>query len=249
MAKQYFVSCICPTYSRPAFLLRAVKQFLQQHWQRTELIVLDDSPKELRAVLPQSSRVKVKYIDEHLPLGTKHNMGLDIAQGDLLAHWDDDDWQSPRRLTTQVEALALGKTDICGFATDVLLTTGDAKFWQFDRAFYGNNPKHGFVGNSPINYGVPFMDGSAMFRRSVVGTVRYPSLQVSQKVQFLYDLHKLNGARLLRLPNDGMYIYVRHGSRSHAKNTWQYLKDRRLTQIAQPTWFPQSDLDFYRKAL
>lgn len=243
-----FVSCVCPTFSRPMFLQRAVKQFLAQAWAKSELIVLDDSPKELRAELPSSPRIKVVYIDGHRPLGEKHNMGLDLAQGDFIAHWDDDDWQSPRRLVKQLEALLLGEEgDICGYATDVLMTTGDVKFWRFDRTFFGTNPKHGFVGNSPINYGVPFMDGTAMFRRALVGDIRYPTIQVSQKVKFLYDVWKQNGARLVRMPNDGMYIYVRHAVGSSAHNTWQYLKDRRLVEIPRPPWFPSSDLDFYRK--
>lgn len=245
------VTCVCPTYARPVFLQRAVKQFLQQSWAKSELLVIDDSPKELRAELPSSPRVKVHYLKDKHVLGDKHNIGLDLAQGDFIAHWDDDDWQSPRRLVKQLEELLLGEEgDICGYATDVLLTTGDARFWRFDRKFYGNNPKHGFVGNSPINYGVPFMDGTAMFRRSIVGKIRYPSMQVSQKVKFLYDIWKQNdNIKLLRMANEGMYVYVRHSSRSSATNTWQYLKDRRLTPIHKPAWFPQSDLDFYKRAV
>ncbi len=246
MSTKPFVSLLCPTYARPWFVEQAVKLFLRQTWTNSELLIFDDSPKPLQAAIKDTPRIKVTHLNEHLPMGTKLNMGLDAAQGDFIAHWDDDDWQSPLRLTRQAETLVLDGVDACGYTCEELMTTGDARFWKFDRSF---NPRKVYVGNSMISVGVPFMDGTAMFRRSVVGPTRYPTIQVSQKVQFIYDLWKKRGAKLKQLPNVGMYVYVRHPQQSRARNTWQYLQDRRLTAINKPAWFPQADLDFYRRAV
>lgn len=244
MREKYSVSCICPTYSRPRFLEQAVRLFLRQTWQRSELLIFDDSPKGLQAEIQESPRVKVFRLNERLPMGHKHNLGLAAAQGEFIAHFDDDDWQSPLRLIRQVETLAIEGLDLCGYVTDCLLTTGDARFWRFDRTFI---PRKLYVGNSMISVGVPFMDGTAMFRRGIVGPTLYPTIQVSQKVQFLYDLWKKQGAKIKALPNTGMYVYTRHRKGS-ATNTWQYGRDRRLLPIEQPRWFPSADLDFYRRA-
>jgi len=238
-----FVSCVCPTYARPRFLEQAVKLFLRQTWTKSELIILDDSPKSERAEIKDTPRVKVVRISERIPMGEKHNWGLDLAQGDFIAHFDDDDWQSPRRLVRQLEALELQGFDLCGFQTDCLLTTGDARFWRFDRSF---GKRAGFIGNSVIDYGVPFMDGSAMFRRSAARSFRYPTIATGQKVAFLHQIWKAGG-KLKSLPNDGTYIYVRHKKGGSAMNTWQYWSDRRLLSIPRPPWFPDSELDFYRR--
>jgi glycosyltransferase involved in cell wall biosynthesis len=241
------VSCVMPTYRRPRFVEQAVKLFLRQSWANSELIILDDSPAGEQAMVQDSPRIKLIRLPARLPMGDKHNLGLDAAQGDFLAHWDDDDWQSPHRLLRQLETLLTQPVDLCGYTCDVLLTTGDARFWRFDRAFTPRKPK---IGNSDIGveYGIPFMDGSAMFRRAVVGSTRYPDVKVGQKVLFLHTLWRNCGARLKQLPNAGMYVYVRHSPRSGTTNTWQYLKDRRLLSIDKPSWFPFADLDFYRRA-
>jgi len=239
MKENRFVSCVMPTYGRPRFVEQAIKLFLRQTWTRSELLIFDDSPKELQASVQETPRIKVFRLKNRTPMGEKHNLGLEAAQGDFVAHFDDDDWQSPLRLVRQVEALVLEGLDICGFATDCLLTCGDGRFWKFDRTY---GPRSGLIGNSVIDYGVPFMDGSALFRRSVVGATRYPTIATGQKVVFLHEIWKA-GATLQRLPNHGMYVYVRHG-----KNTWQYGRDRRLLPLPRPIWFPASELDFYRRA-
>jgi glycosyltransferase involved in cell wall biosynthesis len=241
------VSCVMPTYRRPRFVEQAVKLFLRQTWGNSELIILDDSPAQEQTAERDTPRVKVVRLAERLPLGEKHNRGLHLAQGEYLAHWDDDDWQSPFRLIRQLETLVMEPVDVCGYTCDVLLTTGNARFWRFDRTFTPRKPK---IGNSSIGveYGIPFMDGSAMFRRSVVGATRYPLVAVGQKVVFLHELWKKRGARLKPLLNDGMYVYVRHAPKSGTANTWQYLKDRRLVEIGKPAWFPFHDLEFYRRA-
>jgi len=231
------VSCICPTYSRPRFLVQTVEYFLRQRWRNAELIILDDSPSDLQAPLRMYPRVRVKRFSDRLPMGLKHNIGLEMAQGDFIAHWDDDDWQSSMRLMRQVETLLLEPVDVCGYATNLLMTDGDGKFWRFLRG-----KRKTLVGNAMIAVNVPFMDGTAMFKRSVVGEMQYPTIEVGQKVVFLEGLERA-GAKLKGMPNEDMYVYVRHGV-----NTWQYRNDRRLTPVERPTWFPPQDLAFYRGA-
>lgn len=243
MKSKYFVTCVCPTYGRPLFVEQAVKLFLRQTWGNSELLILDDSPKELQTQVKDSARIKVYRLGERLSMGDKHNLGLEVAQGEFLAHWDDDDWQSPLRLIRQVETLVLEPIDICGYEIDCLMTTRDVHFWRFDRT-YGRGKA--LVGNATVPVGVPFMDGTAMVRREVIGGASYPSIPVGQKVVFLHDLWKKAGARLKALRNCGIYVYVRHDRKSGVTNTWQYGRDRRLLPIEKPAWFPHSELGFYQ---
>lgn len=244
MKVKHFVTALCPTYRRPRFVEQAVQLFLRQTWKNSELLILDDSPPAEQTTVRESSRIKVVRFSQRLSQGEKLNIGLDMAQGELVAHWDDDDWQSAHRLVRQVETLVLEPVDVCGYTCEMLLTTGDANFWRFDRTFRRDKT---LVGNATIPLGIPFMDGAAAFRRSAVGPTRYTTIAVGQKVQFIHDLWKKQGAKLKALPNPGVYVYVRHSPRSGAENTWQYLQDRRLTPLPKPVWFPEHELDFYRQ--
>jgi len=244
MKAKHFVTALCPTYRRPRFVEQAVKLFMRQTWKNSELLILDDSPPGERTTVKESARVKAIRFDQRLSQGEKLNVGLDIAQGEFVAHFDDDDWMADSRLIRQVETLVMEPVDACGYTCETLLTTGDARFWRFDRTFRRDKL---LVGNATIPLGIPFMDGTAVFRRSVVGPTRYPTVTVGQKVQFIHDLWTKQGAKLRALPNPGVYVYVRHAPRSGAANTWQYLEDRRLLPLPKPSWFPNSELDFYRR--
>jgi len=38
-------------------------------------------------------------------VGAKRNLACDLANGDIIVHWDDDDWMADWRLSYQVEQL------------------------------------------------------------------------------------------------------------------------------------------------
>jgi glycosyltransferase involved in cell wall biosynthesis len=230
------VSCIMPTFNRPHFVAQAIRLFMRQTWEHAELLIFDDSPKGARAEVPKHPRIKLFRLEEPTPMWAKHNLGLDAAQGEVLAHWDDDDWQSPLRLIREVEAIVLEGFDICGLTFDLFLTYGDGRFWRFDPKF---GPRRGPIGNAQIRNRLPFMDATAMFRRSAIGSFRYPPLKVGQKVGFLQDVWDA-GAKLKQIKNGGLYVYVRHD-----RNTWQYGSHRRLLPVPRPQYFPQLELPFY----
>ena len=72
--------------------------------------------------------------DRRLPLGAKRNVGCAARNGELIAHWDDDDWIAPNRLSSQVQQLLQSDADVCG-AGELLhygLDTGEA--WLYRRS-------------------------------------------------------------------------------------------------------------------
>ena len=44
-------------------------------------------------------------LDRRAPVGAKRNIACEVAQGEVIAHWDDDDWMAPEWLRSQVETL------------------------------------------------------------------------------------------------------------------------------------------------
>jgi glycosyltransferase involved in cell wall biosynthesis len=79
--------------------------FDRQSWPHRELLILDSSERPF-----VSSRTDVRVVA--LPPGTgiarKRNLALQAARGDLIAWFDDDDWQHPQKLAWHVDALRDG---------------------------------------------------------------------------------------------------------------------------------------------
>ena len=48
-----------------------------------------------------------------MPIGAKRNIACELAQGEVIAHWDDDDWMAPAWLGSQVETLLSKGAGIC----------------------------------------------------------------------------------------------------------------------------------------
>jgi glycosyltransferase involved in cell wall biosynthesis len=125
------VSCICITKNRRLFLRRAVSYFERarseflrgcpkgEGW--CELIVLDGSESSSeRLRINDGSYGDGLFLDEvaglryfHEPasssqMGADRNRACELARGDIILHWDDDDWQSPDRIEACVRTLREG---------------------------------------------------------------------------------------------------------------------------------------------
>ena len=97
-----------PTWNRPLFVPQAVRCFLRQDYANKELIIIDDG--EVRVTDDRPSHESIRYvsIDHRLTLGEKRNLAADLSRGDIIAHWDDDDWYAPGYLTSLAAELLRG---------------------------------------------------------------------------------------------------------------------------------------------
>src|SRR5438067_1124522 len=100
------VSCIMPTRDRPRFVPQAISYFLRQDYEPRELIVIDDGDVPVADLVPTDPRIRYVRLDGRRALGAKRNIGCELAAGEFVAHWDDDDWNASHRLRSQVGALA-----------------------------------------------------------------------------------------------------------------------------------------------
>ncbi len=103
------VSCICPTYNRPPgsqwLVEEAIESFLRQDYQDKELIVLNDCPgQELICDAPDVFVINLPR--RFRSYGEKLNAGIALAQGSIIALWNDDDIMLPWRLSKSLERLA-----------------------------------------------------------------------------------------------------------------------------------------------
>ena len=101
------VSCLCITYNRPEFHRFLLRNYQKQTYANRELVVVDGSDIDHSTVL---SGEGIRYC--HMPsepnIPRKRNRALELARGDMVTWFDDDDWQHPRKCEKLVAALQAG---------------------------------------------------------------------------------------------------------------------------------------------
>lgn len=105
------VSCIMPTYNRAdIFLTEAIRHAQKQTYEQWELIVIDDGSSD-----DTYDVVKQFFDDERIIYSRLYKnsgcvsipraIGIMLARGEFLAHWDDDIIHFPMKLEVLVKAL------------------------------------------------------------------------------------------------------------------------------------------------
>ena len=95
-AARPLVSIVTPTYLREAFHERILRCVRRQTYPSIEWLVLDDSP-EPSAVLGRLDDPAIRYehVTGRLSVGEKRNRLIERARGELIMHFDDDDFYAP----------------------------------------------------------------------------------------------------------------------------------------------------------
>jgi glycosyltransferase involved in cell wall biosynthesis len=110
-----------PTANRRPFVAQAVRCFLAQDYAEKELVIVDDGADAMADLMPQNQGVRYFKLEKPQSVGAKRNFAGQQAGGEILVHWDDDDWSAPWRLSYQVEQLRAAQADICGLGPRVVL--------------------------------------------------------------------------------------------------------------------------------
>src|SRR5690242_1130480 len=94
------VSCILVTRDRPIFVGQALRCFAAQDYPAKELVVVDDGDAPVAGQCANAPHVKYIRLTSRTPTGTKLNIGIEAARGDVLQKLDDDDFYAPRFLSS-----------------------------------------------------------------------------------------------------------------------------------------------------
>jgi glycosyltransferase involved in cell wall biosynthesis len=228
------VSCIMPTYNRRLFVPHALQYFLRQDYPQRELIIVDDGDDGIGDLVQNLPGVQYLRLPQRISIGAKRNLACQHAQGEIIAHWDDDDWYSPDRLRYQVTPILAGKADLTGLENAFVLELPRGEFWTtkpelHQRLFVGN--VHG---------------GTLVYRKDLLNSVRYPEINLAEDAHLLHGAVR-HGKRLLRLANPGVFVYVRHG-----RNAWRefapgsFINPAGWVRIAPPPGFSATVLQCYK---
>jgi glycosyltransferase involved in cell wall biosynthesis len=227
------ISCVMPTGNRKPFAMQAVRYFQRQDYESRELLVLDDGKDNLSREIGNDDRIRYVPLPSGLTIGAKRNIGCELARGAIIAHWDDDDWYAPFRLRSQAMAILSDSADVTALSNCVFLDLPKWVFWEcsprlFMRMFVGR--VHG---------------GTLVFRASLFRQgIRYPEVSEAEDAAFLYQCHR-SGARLERIPGDGLFVYLRHARCAWRFKCGAFIAPREWVVVPQPC-LPSEDLAFLK---
>lgn len=226
------VSCIMPTRDRPDFVLQSIRYFQQQDYPHRELIIVDDGPTGLQQQLPDDPRIRYVHLSAGRSIGAKRNYACSLAQGRFIAQWDDDDWYAPNRLSAQVAPILTGAIDISGLTGTIFF---DLEAW----AFWGCTPRlHQRLFVEDVHGGTLVYD-----RRVWEKLAQYPDRSLAEDAFFLRQALR-RGARMHRLANDHLFIYLRHATNSWSFRCGHFLDGQGWQRLAEPDLSP-ADRAFY----
>jgi hypothetical protein len=199
------VSCIMPTANRRRFVPLAIAYFLRQEYAERELVIADDGSDPVEDLIPVDPRIRYLRIAAGMSLGAKRNFACEQSRGAVIAHWDDDDWQSPRRLTVQMEAMRDENVDVCGI--DHLL-------------FYQPETARGWEYTYPAGQRCWLSGSTLVYRRRFWETHRFASVNAGEDAKFVWS----GEPRVMRALGDHTFhvgmVHERNTSRKRTNGRW-----------------------------
>ena len=156
---QPLVSCIMPTANRQKYIPSALDYFINQDYQHAELIIIDDGKESISPLLPDDSRIKYFYSGPLGTIGTKRNIACEKAKGEIIMHWDDDEWYARDWISKSLHFLTTSGADICGLEFVSYFSPITDIFWV-GSAENRNNPSrnHQWLNGPTIAYWKTFWE-------------------------------------------------------------------------------------------
>lgn len=229
---QPLVSCIMPTRGRARFVAQALSYFRRQDWPARELIIVYEDEQDLPEQGLDDARIRCVRMAAGSSIGAKRNEAVRQARGELIAHWDDDDWYADERLSRQLAPLLQGVADISGLNDILFMSLAHAEWWQASPALF----RRLFVEN---------VSGGTLvyWRRLWLHQGRYPPTSLREDADFMEQVMR-SGARLCRLPGRELCVYVRHQSNTWKFRAGSFLQAQEWTRTQAPAFLAR-DMDFY----
>jgi glycosyltransferase involved in cell wall biosynthesis len=235
------VTCIMPTADRRPFVGRAIQYFLQQDYEERELIVVDDGADAIRDLIPADDP-RVRYMDirrsngARRTIGAKRNFACAAAKGQIILHWDDDDWSAPDRITCQVTHLLQGgeartirshPPEVCGLQHIIYYEPTAGSAWRY--IYRGRRP---WVAGNTLAY-----------RKSLWQARPFDDVNVGEDARFLWT----GPPKLIAALTDENFVVglIHHGENGNvcpkrpgesAGACWVSVAPAEIRRILGPDW-------------
>ena len=215
------VSIVTPTYDRVAYLPLIYQCIVNQTYTRWEWIVIDDSPEENAFMLTlDDPRVIYKHECKRLSIGEKRNLCSQIAQGDFVVHFDDDEYYAPQYVDSMIQLLILKSSDIIklsGFFIfskiykqfaywDMLKKTGIHYVWSADPMVVGViEDTNQDLQENHLGYGFSYA-----YKKNVASSIKFEDVSFNEDRPFIQAAISLGFKTQLLADDVGLCIHVLH---------------------------------------
>lgn len=204
------ISVIVPVYNSKDYLERCVKSILNQTYKNFEVILVDDgatdqSGMECDRLALNDTRIRV-FHKENGGVSSARNLGIDVAQGELIAFIDSDDYIAVNyleKLIPQREDLTVGGVYNVGYGNapivgrkekDVVeaVTIDNIVKWYEQRSLYSV--------------------WTSIFKRDIITAngLRFDT-QTTRGEDTIFMFNYVEKCSLVRFVSDALYYYVRYG--------------------------------------
>jgi O-antigen biosynthesis protein len=102
-----------------------------QMYSKAELLIVADGD-DVQDLIPENEPVRLVHLAERRNIGEKRNFACSLAGGDVICHWDDDDYSAPGRLGRQIDTLNESGLAVAGFHS-MKFTDGE-NWWKYKGA-------------------------------------------------------------------------------------------------------------------
>ena len=215
------ISCVTVTTGRVDLLKKAIHCYAYQTYKNRELVILAQSNiEQIRPYVDSLRRDDIILLEapSHLTLGAIRNASIEIAKGDIICQWDDDDLYHPDRIRTQYLALRTHSSNVACAYSDFL------KYFKATGEVYWCD----WSGESSLSS--QMLCGTIMFHKRMFhenGSILYP--QTGEQCHVEEDLNVLQkliaAGPVVPVFGGNHYVYIYHG-----KNTYD-LAHHKLTLL------------------
>lgn len=185
------------TANRPNFVPLAVHYFLNSEYRNAELVIIDDGRESVRHLLPDHHRIKYFYSEPIGSIGIKRNFACEKARGEIIMHWDDDDYYPYDWMTRQLIALEESNADIVGLNQILFFSPLVNKFWNYENK------------EEP-----PWLSGATMaYRKTFWEKHPFKDLQIGEDYDFIWN----SGAKIYAHSYPNGFISILHANNTTLK--------------------------------
>jgi glycosyltransferase involved in cell wall biosynthesis len=103
-------------------------------------------------------------------VGEKRNLAIEASRGEIILHWDDDDWMHPCRISYQVEHMLRASADVSGLSKVLFYEVGTGKLWLYE---YPKQPQAWLC------------DGSLCYHKSFWAKKKFARLHIGEDTKFI----------------------------------------------------------------
>lgn len=211
-----------PTHNRRRFAPQAIKYFLEQDYPHKELLIVDDGADRVADLVPSHPQLKYIALPKKTSLGAKRNLAIEASTGEIILHWDDDDWHARHRIRYQVEQLAQSHAEICGISKLLFWDLRSQRLWLYEY---------------PVQQKFWLAGGTLCYAKSFWKKNPFEDLSVGEDTRFVWK-KKIEHALLL--PDFRFYVAMIHAHNTSPKSLkppyWRSWDEDDLPSLVQEDW-------------